>query len=261
LKKIPKYIIMILSGLFLFTACVPSKPTYEERRLSSDRLIKNLEANRRKIKSFRGTGVLDIRSSKFTGKGNFEVLLKKPDSLKVTVFGPFGIEVGQALVSQDNFVLYDALQNSVYKGATDSDILQKIFHVNLSFEDLMDSFAGAVNLTGKLKAEPDDYKNLEDGYELTYSDNSGELKSVYNINAEDLAIVDYRLKDESNKVIFEGLYSDFKIFDDVPVPYNTVINDKQNDQNIRIDYRTIEINNQIEDMQLNLPTDVKIVEW
>ncbi|MFH1196000.1 MAG: DUF4292 domain-containing protein [bacterium] len=261
MKLFLKYLLVMIGGIVFLSACVPSKPTYEERRLSSDRLIKNLEANRRKIKSFRGTGVLDIHSSNFTGKGNFEVLLKKPDSLKVTVFGPFGIEVGQALVTQSDFVFYDALQNNVYRGRVDSDVLQKIFHVNLSFEDLMDSFAGAVNLTGKLREEPDQYENSEEGYILTYVDESNESKSVFNITADDLAIVDYRMTDQSNKVVFEGLYTDFKIFDDVPVPYNTVINDKKNDQNIRIDYRTIEINKEMDDLKLLLPTDVKIVEW
>jgi len=45
------YLLIFLSAAIVFNSCVPSKPVDEERILPADRLIKKLEANRRKIKT------------------------------------------------------------------------------------------------------------------------------------------------------------------------------------------------------------------
>jgi len=85
----------------LFNSCAPSKPTEKVRLMSADRLIKRLEANRRKVKTFNGNGSLMINSQSVNAKSSFEVMIKKPDSIKVSFFGPFGIDLAQVLITQN----------------------------------------------------------------------------------------------------------------------------------------------------------------
>ncbi|MCK7528610.1 MAG: DUF4292 domain-containing protein [Ignavibacteriales bacterium] len=81
----------------------------------------------------------------------FRVVLVKPDSIYLTILGPFGIELAQALVTKQKFTFYDAPQNTAYVGAVNSESLQSIFgRINLSFEDLVDASVGAGNLTQNL---------------------------------------------------------------------------------------------------------------
>lgn len=242
-------------------SCVPSKPVYEEEVLPADRLVKKLEANRRKIKTFEGSGILNVISPQIEAKATFEVYLKKPDSLKFIIYGPFGIDLAQALVTNSEFIFYDAMKNMVYKGRNDNNILKKIFHIDLSFSELIDAFAGAVNLTDKLRLEPDKFNLSDENYYLTYNDSLAGKQSDYEIQITNLAITNYKLYKMPDILVFEGIYKDFEIINKVAIPYFTTIQNKVSNQKVTIDYRRIDVNEGIDKITLDIPSDAKIKEW
>ena len=123
----------------MFDGCVPSKPTDDVEILSSERLINKLEVNRRRIKSFEGNGTILVKNSQMNNSASFRVVLQKPDSIYLTIFGPFGIELAQALVTKSNFIFYDALKNTAYEGKVDDEVLRDIFRIDLSFSELLDA--------------------------------------------------------------------------------------------------------------------------
>lgn len=252
--------VVVISSV-LFSSCVPSKPAYEEETLTANRLIKKLEANRRKIKTFSGTGVMDIESPKFGAKTTFEVALKKPDSIKVSIYGPFGLDLVEVLITKDDFTFYDVMKNRVYTGENRGGIIKEIFKVDLTFDDLMDAFAGAVNLTDKLRNEPDEYLIFEDSYKLIYLDKKSGKKSIYDIRADDLAVTKYNVVLGNKELSFEGTYRKFKNFESVPIPYKTVIESESNEQRIEIEYRKLYVNDELDPFTIDIPTDVEIIRW
>ena len=243
------------------SSCVPSKPVQEEQILPADRLVKKIEANRRKIKTFKGTGVLSIESPEFDARGSFEVLLKKPDTVKVSIFGPFGIDLAQSFVTKDDFMFYDVMNDNLYTGKVESEVLKKIFKVDLSFEDLMDAFTGSVDLTDKLRNEPDRYRILDDGYVLTYVDSLADRESVYKIQSTDLAIVNFRLVEMPKDILFEGRYSDFRDYLGIPIPFTTTIDYYKKNQKLKIEYRNVDVNEDLGNLKLVIPSDVNRIEW
>jgi len=259
--KISQRIILLVTLTTILISCVPSKPVYEEEVLPADRLVKRLEANRRKIKTFEGSGIINVESPKVDAKATFEVSLRKPDSLKFAIYGPFGIDLAQALVTGSEFTFYNVLQNVVYKGRNDKNILNKIFHIDLSFSELIDAFAGAINLTDKLRLEPDMFNLSEEDYHLTYFDSLSNRQSEYEIQINNLAIKKYQLYKVPNILLFEGEYSDFEIMNRVAIPYSTVIQNKINRQKVTIEYRNIEVNEDLESLAIDIPSDAKIKEW
>ncbi|MDP4174577.1 MAG: DUF4292 domain-containing protein [Bacteroidota bacterium] len=254
------YSIVTLFPLF-YVGCVPSKPSEETEIVPSDRLVKKLEANRRKVKNFEGVGSLNIHTPELTTNASFKVVLQKPDSVYLEVYGPFGIDLAQALVTDNTFTFYDEMHNKVYKGKSNSDILKKIFKVDLSFSDLMDAFTGAVNLTPKLTKQPDNYEIVYDKYVLTFIDPVNSQKNKYTIDIRDLVITDYQVLSSEDKMIFESVYSKFKLQDGISIPYTTNISIKNLDQNLKIDYRKIDLNKKNVSISLNIPDDAEIVEW
>ena len=255
---------IIIVGLFILIAasCAPTKEIKtEEQILPPSRLVKRLEANRRKIKTFEGSGVMNIETPKMDAKASFEVFLKKPDSLKLVIYGPFGIDLAQAVVTNSEFEFYDALKNTVYKGRTDNNLLKKIFHIDLSFSELIDAFAGAVNLTSKLRETPTNYRLTGDNYILTYADTNSTKKSIYEIRTDNLAITKYDLLASKNNLLFEGRYSNFKLYDRVAIPRVTIVENKKQNQKVHIEYRNISVNEELENLKLEIPTDAKVKEW
>ena len=255
------YFVITLLLFGVFYGCAPSVTNLEEESLPYDRLVKKLEGNRRKIKTFIGTGVLNVESAELTAKGNFEVNIKKPDSIKISIYGPWGIDLAHALVTKKDFLFYDVMNNIVYKGEVSKPVLKEIFKVDLSFDELVDAFAGAVNLTDKLRLDPTDYDNRGEDYIMTYADSIKKVKSVYQISQKQLEIKKYGYYKFPENLVLQSTFTDFKTFEDVPLPYKVLIENKQNKQKISIEYRNISVNSEIEDMNLSIPSDAEILEW
>lgn len=247
--------------IIIIAGCAPTKPISEERVLSADRLIKRLEANRRKIKSFNGAGLLSVSTNQINAKSTFQVTLKKPDSLKISFYGPFGIDLAHALITPANFEFYDVINNVLYKGKMRDEIIERVLKVNFSFNELVDALAGSVNLTDKLRLEPDNFANLGNSYVLTYFDLQNKLEKIYTIRSDDFAISENILKRIDGDVLVEGRYSKFKNYEDVPVPHEINLVDSANKQNLKIEYRQIVVNRNIGNLKLDIPSDVKIIEW
>lgn len=261
MKIYNQFLIVLYVFIILIDGCVPSKPVEDIELLPSERLINKLEANRRKIKNFEGIGVFEIESEQFNNSANFQIIMQKPDSIYFSVLGPFGIELAQALVTKDNYIFYDALQNTAYRGGVDADILKNIFKVNLSFTDLLDAFIGSVNLTSNLYKQPSRYSVEGEQYVLTYIDNETELTSTYKVDIRQLGITNYKLKSRDEQIDLEGNYSKFELIENVAVPFNIEITNKVQNQKVTITYKNILANSKGVKVKFELPDDAEIIEW
>ncbi len=261
MKKISLIILFLSNILILINGCVPSQPTEEFELLPSERLTNKLEANRRKIKNFEGTGTIFVNTPQMDNSATFRIVLQKPDSIYLTIMGPFGIELAQALVTKDKFTFYDALKNTAYVGAVNSNALQSIFRINLSFEDLLDAFVGSVNLTNNLYRAPDDYFVEDDRYVLTYLDSARTNKTVYKVDVRQLGITEYRLFGLDDILMLQGKYSDFELLENVAVPYKIAIENISDEQKINIDYKKINVNKYNIFIDFKIPDDATIIKW
>ena len=254
------FILVIAASVYL-NSCVPAKPNEEVEILPSERLINKLEANRRRIRTFEGNGVIKIKSSRFNNSVSFKVILSKPDSIYFTIMGPFGIELAQAVVTNNSFVFYDALQNTAYKGSVNDDVLKEIFKVNLTFGELTDAFVGSVNLTNNLYTMPASYNVEGDQYVLTYIDSLTNKETKYRVDIRELGITNYLLSDNNGNELLKGDYSDFELLNGVAVPNKIEIQNKKDDQVVDIEYRNMSTNNKAIFIDFKLPEDATVIKW
>lgn len=252
-------LLMLSAVLMLLQSCVPSKLAYEGKLLAPERLVKKLEANRKKIRTFRGTGTIEIKSQKINASASIEILMKNQDSIKISIFGPFGIDVAQALVTREDFLFYDVINNSVYRGKVNDDVLKRIFKVDLRFDEIRDLFTGAVNLSEKLSVQPESYEVTEGQYVLTYLNAARGTKEVFRVGVDDLSLMNYSLIKNETEVLLEGKYSNIRILQTLPVAYSSIFTDKSKNQTVKIDYGTVELNRYIGSMLVDYPQDAKIV--
>jgi outer membrane lipoprotein-sorting protein len=258
-----KYLIPVLLLIeiipFIINGCVPSQPNEDVELLPSERLINKLEVNRRRIKSFEGYGTIEVKSPKLNNSANFRVVIHKPDSIYLSIMGAFGIELAQILVTKENFVFYDALENTAYEGIPSNDLLQDIFHIDLPFNDIIDAFVGSVNLTQNLYKIPNDYKVDYDQYVLTYVDSFMNTKTQYRVDVRELGITKYMLWNSNGDLTLEGTYSKFDLMQGVPVPYKIEVERAQENQHIRISYKNMEANDSNIYIDFAVPKDAAVI--
>lgn len=259
------YLNVILAVAFIYLiivdGCVPSKPTDEVEILSSERLINKLEVNRRRIKSFEGNGTILVTNSRMNNSASFRVVLQKPDSIYLTIMGPFGIELAQALVTKSDFIFYDVLNNTAYEGNVDDEVLRNIFRIDLSFNELLDAFVGSVNLTDNLYKQPTNYEVIYDKYLITYVDSVSFKSSQYKVDVRELGITEYVTKDKKGEVILEGRYSDFGIVEGVAVPYKIELFNKKENQQVVVEYKGMSANKKNIYVDFEIPEDATIIKW
>ena len=260
-----KYTLFFFAALFLIpifiNSCIPPKPTEDVELLPSERLINKLEANRRKIRNFEGVGVIDIQSDIINNDASFRVVMQKPDSIYFTILGPFGIELAQSLVTEKDYIFYDAVHNTAYTGLVTDEVLQKIFKIDLKFSDFLDAFVGSVNLTKHLYKQPNKYSVDYDNYVLTYIDSLTGVQTTYRIDVRELGITHYTMQSPGGDLDIEGNYSDFQLIENVAVPFHIEVTNKAANQKITINYKNIVANEKNIFIDFKLPDDVNVVSW
>lgn len=262
MKKYGTILFLLFDFLLLsFSGCVPSKPTEKVEILSAERLVNKLEVNRMRIRRFEGNGTLIIKTPQMDNTSNFKITLVKPDSIYLTIMGPFGIQLAQALVTEKNFIFYDALHNTAYEGRVDQNILKDIFRVNLPFSDLINAFVGSVSLTKHLYKSPTKYAVDYDKYVLTYIDSLTHVETIYRVDIRQLGITSYRVISKAGDTMLDGKYSDFDYLEDVPVPYNIEVEDREDDQSVSIKYKKMAANNPGIYIDFQIPKDATIIKW
>ena len=258
------YVLSLITILFeasFYFGCAPVSTSVKPEILSSERLVDKLEVNRRRIRSFDGTGSLVINSGGVENKALFKIILVKPDSIQLSIMGPFGIELGDAIVTNNHYIFYDALQNTAYEGEVNENILKNIFRIDLPFSDLMDAFLGAVNMTNHLYKKPTTYTVDNDKYILTFADSLSQKIETYKVDIRQLGITDFDIKSFSGDQLFTGSYSDFTLIENLAVPYLININDKQDDQTLSIKYKSIITNKPYIHTDFSIPHDANVIKW
>jgi len=254
-----KKFILIIFCVLIFNGCSSTDAVYDSVKiLPAERLIKKLESNRRKIKYFEGTGVINVNTPDFKGKSSFEVIINKPDSAKISFYGPFGIDIAHVLIVKNKFLFYDVMQDKVYSGSNDKDFLYRLFKIDLTLEELMNALLGSIDLSDRLNKEPNEYYT-DKIYKLVYIDNLHALKDIYYIEQKELVLSGYTLQKLNGESVFEAKYSDFNNFNGIPIAFMTNISNGLKKQSIELSYRKISVNSKNRIINMNLPDNVNFI--
>lgn len=110
-------IAVLLFTLFYHSGCSTSKETVDiDHSIASTEIVAMVNALPSSLQTFSAEGIINIDSPRLTQSAGFQLAVKKPDSVRIIVEGPFGITMGRALLTKEHYIAYNALQNSVYEG-------------------------------------------------------------------------------------------------------------------------------------------------
>ncbi|MDI6802629.1 MAG: DUF4292 domain-containing protein [Bacteroidota bacterium] len=129
------------------------------------------------IQTFIGSGSLTIETPEFSNSANFKLSIKKPDSLRIELAGPFGISVGTLMMSRQNFVFFNGIENRSVKGKTDSNLLRSIINMPITFDEILDIFTGSYfySATDYANAE----MNTNEDYYLIRNNHESTVKEIW----------------------------------------------------------------------------------
>jgi len=198
-----------------------------------EEILREYSANYNKLNTFRAEGRLSVQSSEFNENGTIHVSVKMPDSLRVRVEGPLGVDVANFFLDSNKYLLYLNRDEVVYEGRSDTlniGILLKdllgvaIDDSKINFQDiqkeLIGMFIGAVFIDN-LNLQPINFEDSTKTVNLfKMLDLSGEILYEFPINNELLQNV--LIFDDNNIGRMEKSFSRYLKKNDVFIPRRIV---------------------------------------
>jgi hypothetical protein len=206
----------------------------------------------------KGEGQISIETPEISQSGSFILTLQKPDSILINLQGPFGIKVGSALVTRTGFLFYNSWENKLITGSSTMENLNRILHVQLSFDDLLDLFAGGTFLAEDLHS-PDKTCIEDDQYVFIYT--SSNSTRQYCINPQTLSIQKIQFLDHSGKLTLEQTFSNFEDIDGIAIPCTIRITQPKAQQMLSLTYSDISVNTDQLQFTITIPNNVERIRW
>lgn len=170
--------------------------------------------------------------------------------------GPFGIEVGAAILTREEFLFYNILQNRVISGSTNSSNLSRILRVNLTFEDVLTLFCGGSFFADDAE-DADDMKLDDDFLVLDYR--QGGARRTYWVNAQTLLIQKVQLVDAEGKLLLEQRFSNHKPVEGTTIPFNVQVTQPKERRRVSIAYSDLQVNVPAAQFTINIPANAERV--
>jgi outer membrane lipoprotein-sorting protein len=247
-----------IASLLIIAGCAPSKELHRPpANRSAQEVIGAVNARRGTIATFEAKGSISVESPAFINSGAFELWLKRPDSMRVDVEGPFGIRVASALFAHNRFLFYNSFNNEVIDGTFEKKNSPMFMNIRIDPADVVDTFCGTrAFLPGE--TAPDSFSIGEDSYLLLFRHKAA--KTRYFVDGESLRITRVEHIDSTGEIGSEEKF-EFKTSDDgTATPQSIELNQKQLQSSVLLYYDHVHINVPVAAMRLEVPPDARRVE-
>ncbi|RMH73866.1 MAG: DUF4292 domain-containing protein [Gemmatimonadetes bacterium] len=187
---------------------------------------------------------------------NGALLFRKPDHLRLDIFGPLGILGAIVTIKQDSVRVYVPVENTLIETTTDSNELANIIGAEINFDDLF------ALLDGGLAFLWDDIGSSSvraDGqyYLLTVTQATGTF--YYWLEPETLNPVEIQRLDRANTLIYRMVLEDYTQIFTHWRPQRIRIERPTTGESVQLSFRDQELNRAIKDDDFNfrLPENVQ----
>lgn len=205
-------VLIVMAGV---ESCGPTRPLMKEPLLPADEVVKRVEERNASIRTVDGSGSITVESPEQSSSGSFSLLLKKPDSLRVELNGPFGIRVGTLMLSRDQFLYYNRMDNSAVVGKPDGSTLNSLFRIRLKFDEVLHAFTG--EFPSPAGGDTLEKFGVENGlYLLRY--HGGDCSREYLVDPDGFVVTGYRMIDSTGKTAVTMSASDLDQVDHIAMP-------------------------------------------
>jgi len=254
-----RFTILVLWVIIILNGCA-SVPTANlaGKAISPEMVQRAVKVNRERVQSLNGSGTITVETPDIAQSGSFELMLHKPDSILVKIEGPFGIHVGAALLTRTGFVFYNSMQNQLITGSINAANLNRIFRVNLTFDELLNLFTGGSFVAGD-EDNPDSLVVEDNQFVMSYGNSAGSRR--YWIDPGTMLIVKIQHTDARGKLVLEERFERFRDVGDASLPRQIRLTQHQARRVVAVAFSSLAINAGDAPLVIDIPTNAERVRW
>lgn len=246
--------------LTLYLVSCSSTKNIEQKPFNIHDVIENINKSGEKLKSLKGSGNISLENESGGNSGNFRATLLKPDSLYISITGPFGINIVKAFIERDTFLFHDAFNNVIVTGKTSKKNINEIFRVNIGFEDMMSIVSCVPDFSRENGIIPQINPNFNDNEAVIIYEKEGDIIKYY-LNLENRYITKRIVYSGSGKITREEKYQSYYKFNDTWIPRSIQITLPIENQSLSLYFEKQEFNTKDLNFSVPIPKDTKVLHW
>lgn len=236
----------------------PAAVRYADRTITADDVQRSVRQHQATIATLQGSGNISVETPEMAQSGSFTITLRKPDSLLVKLEGPFGLEVGAALITRREFLFYNGLQNRLITGPTNPQTMRKILRVAIEFDDLLNLFSGGWFLEEDDRSA-DSFTIEEEHFVLAFNHHEGVRR--YWVDPQSWLIGRIQHLDGRGRLILEQRFGNFRAVGNVTIPQHLRLIQHQERRFVAIAFSDILLNSSLTSCMLQVPPNAERVQW
>ncbi len=241
----------------MFYSCTASENEMKSD-ITFEELKERVNSNSEKLNSLDAYGEISIDSPEMSNSGSITVSINKPDSIFTKLEGPFGLDVADLLITRNDFIYYNVMDNRVIRGNSTPNNLRIIMNVNVNFDEIINAFSGKYIFKDEVY---DDVKISSVGDKYLVSLKSGNEIKKFWIDSQSFFVTKLGTYDESGNIRIEIIYENFYERDGIYFPKKITVNRPIEKQNIWLTYSNETFNNNKLTYKLRIPKSAKKIEW
>lgn len=256
MNSIKKIFIIIFTALFFFS-CTTNK-RISRSDITFEELLENSRANFERIESYSGSGTIELNLNNLKMNLQFSISTKKQDQALVDLFGPLGIDIGSIFINDDTILVFNAFKDQLILTRFSSERFKKLSPVEVDknfFYSILFFFIDQ----NSIKADSSFVMNNEKEFILIKYLNEKKFEFIYDKFFRSLIRI--VVFDNFNEPTFEINLLKFKNNDEINFPELITFTNLKTNESISLNFKKIEFNKIVEDLNFELPENVEIIKW
>lgn len=161
-------ILLPFIAALLYGCSVKKEIITADRSFSASEIMMMVNSLPASIQTFTAVGSLNVETPQMSQSAGFDLAVKKPDSIRIIVEGPFGITLGRALFTNHHFVAYNALNNTLYSGDHAKGMKSFPFFSGVESDVLIDAISGVRRFSDAF-VTPDSFSIVDETYRFRFT--------------------------------------------------------------------------------------------
>lgn len=246
--------IAAISTVVIQSGCSTTQQAAINHSLSASEIIAFVNAQADSIQTFSAYGSINVETPTMGQDAGFDLAVKKPDSVRIVVEGPFGITLAKALFTKHRFIAYNVLNNTVYEGNPSQGMTAVPMMSSVPPEILIDALSGVRRFTDTT-TEPDSFYTTDESYSILFS--GPQAISKFTVDPNSMRIARVKTFTPSGELLLDELYSYQQLENGQWRPSTAKIVVPKKSMTLEISFDEITINGPIGSMLITIPEDAE----
>lgn len=212
------------------------------------------------IQTVSAVGSINVETPRMSQSAGFDLAVKKsngtesPDSVRISVEGPFGITLARALFTPDRFIAYNALNNTLYIGDPKKGLHALPFLSNIETAVFVDAVSGLRRFDQSFPS-PDSFYTTSTLYSFHFT--SDNVLMNITVDASSMRISMVKAYDTKGSLLWEEYYSYTQSSGGIWRPETAKINVPARSTSVEFYFDEVTINAPLSSLSITYPDDAE----